>query len=246
MTSHETLPPQCRLPSLSSILLEVRAPFEFASLGLFISSLRGAPKGNGRPVFLVPGYMADDHSMRPLGTYLNYLGYDVYYAEIGRNRGNLNEHMLRIGGRLETVSSSLKSEALTLIGWSLGGVLVREAARLLPSVVREVITLGTPIIGGPKFTTIGKYYAKRRELDLQEFELHVHRRNSIGLTQPITSIYSKTDGVVGWQASLDIYNQHAKNIEVNSSHLGLGVHPQVWKIIANTLSDRDYTHTTSK
>ncbi|MFT4994335.1 MAG: hypothetical protein ACI965_001360 [Paraglaciecola sp.] len=236
MPNNETLPPQCTLPSLSSILLEARAPFEFASLGLSLPSLRGAPKGDGRPVLLVPGYLANDYSMGPLGRYLKYLGYDVHYAEIGRNMGNINEQMLRLGERLEAVSGSLKNEALTLIGWSLGGVLVREAARLLPFAVREVITMGTPIIGGPKFTTVGKIYARRRALDLDEFELHVHRRNSIGLKQPITSIYSKTDGVVGWQASVDIYNKQAKNIEVNSSHLGLGVHPQVWKIIANTLT----------
>ena len=239
MSNTETPSPQCKLPSLSSILLEVRAPFEFASLGLAQYSLRKAPRGDGRPVLLVPGYMADDLSMRPLGRYLNYLGYDVYYAEIGRNTGNVNKDTLRLGQRIETLSADLDNKAFTLIGWSLGGVLVREAARLFPSVVAEVITLGSPIIGGPKFTSIGKFYAKLKDLDLHELEQSVHERNEIGLTQAITSIYSKTDGVVGWQASVDIYNKQAKNIEVNSSHLGLGVHPQVWKIIANTMSNKN-------
>jgi hypothetical protein len=92
-------------------------------------------------------------------------------------------------------------------------------------------------VGGPKFTTVGKRYAKGNNIDLEEFELDVHQRNSIGLTQPVTSIYSKSDGVVGWQASVDIYNQHAINIEVNGSHMGLGVNPKVWLTIAEVLGN---------
>ncbi|MDB4327468.1 hypothetical protein OAA14_02860 [bacterium] len=230
-----TKPPQFSKPSLFDILREVRAPFEFASVALHVHALRQAPRGNGRAVLLVPGYLADDHSMRPLGAYLKYLNYDVYYTELGRNMGKVNADMMRLGDRVESVSQSVGGEKVTLIGWSLGGVLTREVARLFPDVVQEVLTLGTPIVGGPKFTSVGKRYAKRNNIDLDEFELDVHQRNSIGLTQPVTSIYSKSDGVVAWQASVDIYNHQATNIEVNGSHMGLGVNPKVWLTIADVL-----------
>ena len=230
-----TKPPQFSKPSLFDMLREVRAPFEFASVALHFHALRQAPRGNGRAVLLVPGYLADDHSMRPLGAYLKYLNYDVYYTELGRNMGKINTDMMRLGDRVESVSQSVGGEKVTLIGWSLGGVLTREVARLFPDVVQEVLTLGTPIVGGPKFTSVGKRYAKRNNIDLDEFELDVHQRNSIGLTQPVTSIYSKSDGVVAWQASVDIYNHQATNIEVNGSHMGLGVNPKVWLTIADVL-----------
>tara|TARA_R110000751_G_scaffold307911_2_gene435212 strand:- start:21995 stop:22708 length:714 start_codon:yes stop_codon:yes gene_type:complete len=230
-----SLPPQLLKPSLFDIFREVRAPFEFASLALHAGALKKAPKGNGQPVMLVPGYLADDYSMRPLGTYLRYLGYKVYYTEMGRNMGKVNTDMMRLGDRVESLSQDLGGVKVTLIGWSLGGVLTREVARLFPDVVNEVITLGTPIIGGPKFTSVGKRYAKLNDIDLDQFELEVHQRNAIGLTQPVTSIYSKSDGVVGWQASVDIYNQHAINLEVTGSHMGLGVNPKVWLLIANVL-----------
>ena len=230
-----TKPPQFSKPSLFDMLREVRAPFEFASVALHFHALRQAPRGNGRAVLLVPGYLADDHSMRPLGAYLKYLNYDVYYTELGRNMGKVNADMMRLGDRVESVSQSVGGEKVTLIGWSLGGVLTREVARLFPDVVQEVLTLGTPIVGGPKFTSVGKRYAKRNNIDLDEFELDVHQRNSIGLTQPVTSIYSKSDGVVAWQASVDIYNHQATNIEVNGSHMGLGVNPKVWLTIADVL-----------
>ncbi|MBT8066592.1 MAG: hypothetical protein KJO09_05085, partial [Gammaproteobacteria bacterium] len=69
------------------------------------------------------------------------------------------------------------------------------------------------------------------------FEMEVHQRNSIGIKQPVTSIYSKTDGVVSWRASVDSYNPQARNIEVNSSHFGLGANGKVWRLIANLLSE---------
>ena len=237
MNTVNTSPPQCEKPSLLSILLEARAPFEFASLGLYIRSLSKSPKGDGRPVLLVPGYLANDISMKPLGAFLRHLGYRVYFPEMGRNMGNVNFDILRLGERAENIHTELGDSKVTLIGWSLGGVITREAARLFPSFIREVITLGTPIIGGPKFTSIGKQYVKANSIDMDAFELDVHRRNSIGFAQAITSIYSKSDGVVGWQASIDTYNKQANNIEVSSSHLGLGVNPEVWKIIAKTLHD---------
>jgi predicted esterase YcpF (UPF0227 family) len=230
-----SLPPQFPKPTLLDILREVRAPFEFASLAFHAHALSNAPKGNAHAVMLVPGYLADDYSMRPLGAYLKYLGYDVYYTELGRNMGKVNTDMMRLGKRVESVSQGLDGKKVTLIGWSLGGVLTREVARLFPDIVQQVLTLGTPIVGGPKFTSVGKRYAKLNNIDLEAFELDVHQRNSIGLTQPVTSIYSKSDGVVGWQASVDIYNQHAVNIEVNGSHMGLGVNPKVWLTIAGIL-----------
>ena len=228
-------PPQFSKPTLFHILGEIRAPFEFASIALNFLALSKAPKGNGQPVMLVPGYMADDYSMRPLGAYLRYLGYNVHYTQMGRNMGKVNTDMIHLGNRVTSVSQHLDGEKLTLIGWSLGGVLTREVARLFPNVVQEVLTLGAPIVGGPKFTSVGKSYTRSNNIDLETFELDVHRRNSIGLTQPVTSIYSKSDGVVGWQASVDIYNQHATNIEVTGSHLGLGVNPEVWLAIADVL-----------
>jgi len=232
-----SLPPQLSKPTLFDIIREVRAPFEFASIALNVSALSKASKGDGRAVMLVPGYLADDFSMRPLGTYLQYLGYFVYYPEMGRNMGKVNTDMMRLGNRVESISQKLDGKKLTLIGWSLGGVLTREVARLFPNVVEEVLTLGTPIVGGPKFTSVGKRYAKRNNIDLEKFELDVHQRNSIGLTQPVTSIYSKSDGVVGWQASIDTYNPLANNVEVTGSHMGLGVNPEVWLTIADVLGE---------
>ena len=224
-------------PSRLATLMELRAPLDWASLLYRAPQLAAAPKGDGRPVMLIPGYGTDERSMRPLGHYLEYLGYDVYDWAQGRNRGDVENDIQRVGQRTREIHDALGNAPVTLIGWSLGGVSAREAARLFEPYVREVITMGTPIVGGPKYTTVGRRFAEMANLDLDEFEKEVHARNSIGIKQPVTSIYSKSDGVVAWQASIDTYNKQARNIEVNSSHFGLGANGKVWYLIADLLAD---------
>jgi pimeloyl-ACP methyl ester carboxylesterase len=186
---------------------------------------------------LLPGFATSESSMRPLGRYLAYLGYDVYDWGLGRNRGHVNRYTQQTGERSREIHDELGGVPLTLIGWSLGGVIARETARLFPAYVREVITLGTPVIGGPKYTSAAAHFAKRNNIDLDEFEKEVHARNSAGIRQPVTSIYSKRDGIVGWRASVDVYNVHARNIEVSSSHFGIGANGRVWCLIAELLAD---------
>ena len=47
------------------------------------------------------------------------------------------------------------------------------------------------------------------------------------LLVPATSIYSRTDGVAPWQTCIDEVREHAENIEVHGSHIGMGVNPAV-------------------
>ena len=223
-------------PSRLATWLEIRAPLDWASLLFRAPHLARAPRGDGRPVLLVPGYRTDESSMRPLGRYLGFLGYDVYDWGLGRNNGQVDTYMHRVGERATEILGATGGRSVTVIGWSLGGVIAREAARLYPDAVREVITMGTPIVGGPKYTAVAGQFAKIAGIDLDEFEREVHERNSIGIQQPITAIYSRSDGVVGWRACVDTYNKHARNIEVNSSHFGIGANSRVWQLIADVLA----------
>lgn len=223
-----------RPPKASLKFLEARALLEFGSLLPSAPSLLAQPRGDGRPVVLMPGFLADDRSTWPLRGFLNYLGYDARGWGLGRNGGGPEEYAERFLSGLD--DSAQGENRLTLIGWSLGGVVARIVAMERPDAVREVITLGTPVEGGPKYTTAGAYYARKQGLDLDEFEQHVHEQNQRGLEVPLTVVYSRTDAVVGWRAAIDRYNPHAEQIEVPGSHIGLGFSPRVWRIIAGTLS----------
>ena len=227
-----------RPPKPSLKFLEARALLEAGSLIPNAPSLLTQPRGDGRPVVLMPGFLADDRSMWPLRGFLRYLGYDARGWGLGLNGGGPQECAERF---LNGLDDSVQGEhRLTLIGWSLGGVVARIVAMERPEAVREVITLGTPVEGGPKYTTAGAYYARKRGLDLDEFEKHVHEQNQRGLQVPLTVVYSRSDAVVAWRAAVDRYNPQAKHIEVPGSHIGLGFSPRVWRIIARTLAQQPH------
>ncbi|MCR9277937.1 MAG: alpha/beta fold hydrolase [Pseudomonadaceae bacterium] len=226
--------PQPAPPSRANLFLEARVPLEFGALMLSAPGLLRLPKGDGRAIILLPGYMASPSSMWPLAQFLRHLNYTPLDWGLGTNRGKVDADVQRLSERLPMISA--QHGPVTLIGWSLGGVISRETARLNPEMIAEVITMGTPVIGGPKYTTVGEVFARSEGLDLDEFEKEVHARNLLGLRQPLTCIYSRSDGVVSWEAARDIYNDHARNIEVVSSHVGLGFNPSVWRIIGKTLA----------
>jgi hypothetical protein len=114
-------------------------------------------------------------------------------------------------------------------------VVAREAARARPDVVERVITFGTPL-WGPRHTNTSMARSDR----LDEYERRVLARNSQPILRPVTAIYSRNDGVVHWQASVDP-DPNTVNIEVSSSHLGLGIDPDVWCIVASTLGGAERT-----
>lgn len=223
-------------PSKLNTLKELRAPFEWLYTTVNRKSLKQLPHGDQRTVILVPGYGASEWSMRPLKKFLQSINYRVFDWGHGRNRGHVAHDTDLLSTTVETIRNNHQQQPVTLIGWSLGGVLAREVARLTPESVSEVITMGTPLVGGPKYTLVANKYAKSMAMDLDQYEAEIHAINTQGIQQPLTVIYSKSDGVVGWRAAVDHYNKQAKNIAVNGSHLGMGVNLSVWKIIAETLA----------
>jgi hypothetical protein len=223
-------------PAVLLGLLEARAPLEGLGLLAAWPWLASMPRGDGRPLMLAPGNGASDASMYPLFRYLAWLGYDAHHWGLGRNRGKVVQYVRALTERVRDLQSKAGGAQVTLIGWSLGGVIVREVARDHPDLVREVITLGTPVVGGPKYTRVGALFAKRESIDLDRLEREIHERNLRPIACPLTCIYSKTDGVVAWRATLDDYNPHARNVRVRGSHLGLAYNPLVWRVIARTLA----------
>ena len=65
------------------------------------------------------------------------------------------------------------------------------------------------------------------------------RRFALGaqpLPVPSSALYSKTDGITAWQNCVAIPDHRTENIEVHSSHLGMVVNPEVYRIVADRLA----------
>ena len=223
-------------PSLWLLAMEFRAFWELGAVLPAWPTLRRAPKGDGHPVIVFPGLSASDSSTVPLRSYLGTLNYNVSGWHQGFNFGAR-------AGVLDTVSRQVKEtfeatgKPVSLIGWSLGGVYAREIAKMMPHRVRSVITLGTPFSGSPKSTHAWRIYelTSGRKIDHESTQYDLPGAPPV----PTTSFFSRTDGVVAWQASIQKpcqVNPHTENIEVLASHVGLGVNPSAWWAVADRLA----------
>ncbi len=220
-------------PNPTGLFGEARGLLEFPNLLVRFPELARQPRGRGERVMVLPGYGASDASTAVLRAYVSYLGYDPVGWGLGRNNGKVPDLLPLVVERIEELVREA-GRPIDLIGWSLGGYLAREAARERPLAVQQVVTLGTPVVGGPKYTAIARSY-RRRGIDLDEIEAEVASRNSQPLETPITAVYSRTDSVVAWQACIDHHSPNVHHFEVETTHLGLGFSPQVFQIIAERL-----------
>ena len=197
-------------------------------------ALADQPRGSGERVLVLPGYGAGDASTGVLRSYLRYLGYRARGWGLGRNRGNVEELIPQVIERLEELVER-DGEPVSLVGWSLGGVLAREAARERPDCARRVVTMGSPVVGGPKYTAAAPAF-RRRGLDLDAVEAEINARNEVAIEVPVTAIYSRNDAVVAWEACIDRGATDVEHVEVEATHVGLGFSPDVFEIVAQRLA----------
>jgi hypothetical protein len=222
-------------PPLSGLIREARGFLELPRLMLRFHDLARQPRGHGEPVIVLPGYRAGDGSTLILKIYLRLLGYQVRGWGLGRNSGDVPDLFPRVLKRISSFAHRTHQQ-VRLIGWSLGGYLAREAARERPDLIHRVITLGTPVIGGPRYTVVARRFHRRR-VDMATIEAEIELRNKISLCTPVTAIYSRADAVVAWEACIDQNGTAVEHVEVRTTHVGLGFSPEVYKIIAQRLAD---------
>jgi hypothetical protein len=221
-------------PPLGHLAWEALSGVELGRLLMRSPALLTAPRGNA-PVAVLPGYGADDASTLPLRTYLRRLGHEVQGWSLGRNRGDVARLLPRVTEGVRALAER-HDRPVHLIGQSLGGLLARELARDEPQRIAQVITLGTPVVGGPSHTRLGFRYSPRQQAGIAAA---IDKRNKIPITVPLTAVYSRRDGIVAWEACIDEHNSQVKHVEVSSSHLGMGLDPAVWLLAAKLLSAGD-------
>ncbi len=213
---------------------QLRALGDFANFRARRRVLRDVPRGDGHPVLVLPGFLAPEFSTAPLRRFLRDLCYDARGSHLGVNLGPSARVNETIQARLAHLYERHERK-VSLVGWSLGGIYARELARAQPERVRMVITMGSP------FADVSATHAARliplrpdgRPLH-QAHELRAALRRPLSV--PTTSIYSRTDGIVHWQGCLLDENSEQENIEVHCSHTGMGVHPEVFRVVADRLA----------
>jgi pimeloyl-ACP methyl ester carboxylesterase len=229
-------------PSLFLALTELpRALLELGSIPLASPLLATAPRGDGHPVLVLPGFVTTDRSTKLLRRFLDGLGYHTHAWRLGRNLGPkaIGDEGERLIARLDEIHAAT-GQKVSLVGWSLGGMMARQLSRRRPDLVRQVITLGSPIVGNPRATNAWRAYKTLtgHNIDAEDAQAQL-RESELPPPVPSTAIFTKEDGVVAWQNCIEPADALTDNIQVHGSHCGLGVNPVVMAAIADRLVQKE-------
>jgi pimeloyl-ACP methyl ester carboxylesterase len=223
-------------------------------LGLELGSLlrhplfREPPKAPApRPVMLIPGFLTGDAQLATLGSWLRRCGHSTHRSGIRLNVDCAAAATDRLERRLEEFVRA-EGERATLVGQSRGGLFARALAVRRPDLVHSLVTLGSPhrnpFAVHPLVWTQGALIAALGALGVPGLATHRCRSGAccrdfmdeLGTPMPagveFVSVYSKSDGIVAWQACED---SSAANVRVRSTHCGMAVNPQVYELLAREL-----------
>ena len=200
---------------------------------------RGVPRGDGRSVLLVPGFLSGDWSLRLMHGWLQRIGYRSYLSGIYVNAFH-SEHML--AGLRHRMAEILKDDdaPITLVGHSRGGLLAKVLSQRRPKDVEQVITLGSPL---DDVTDLNLMTRAAVGMATTANEIAFGRRlraegrfaHDLGLEPvvPTTSIYSRSDEVVNFRSCI---RPDIPAISVWGSHNGLVVNPEVYRLLGRLLA----------
>jgi pimeloyl-ACP methyl ester carboxylesterase len=236
-----TMDKQARYERPSAYLLALEAPVAVLNMAALAPAwvlLERAPQGDGHPVLVLPGLGASDASTRILRRYLRGLNYHVHAWGLGRNLGPTTATIAGMRARLAELTER-HGRPVSLVGWSLGGIYGREIARAAPQLVRQVIALGSPFRlrdrrasnAGVVFDWLRRGHEPARLVDPRPPE-----EDRGPLPVPATAVFTRHDGIVPWQACLELPSAIGESVEVLGSHTGLGHNPAAMWVIADRLA----------
>ena len=185
-------------------------------------------------MIVLPGLGASDRATTAIRTYLGFLGHQAHGWKRGRNVRPTGADLLAVAAQIRALHAEAGAP-VSLVGWSRGGIIAREAARMAPEAVRMVITLGSPF-AAPAATNVAAVW---RRLTGEPFPAPAPeqlRALAAPLPVPSTSIYSRSDGVVAWRACRQAEGPRSENVEVRGAHLGLVFNPAALWVIADRLA----------
>jgi triacylglycerol lipase len=206
------------------------------------------PRGDGRSVVLLPGFLAGDRTMSILSGWLRRLEYLPAMCGFVANVDCSDRALERVERRVDELHRR-DGRRVAVIGHSRGGHFARAVAARAPDRVSHAISLGADLRGlvGVSVPTLAAVAAVRRGLKLTgrmraercfTSECTCAFAHDYGRRFPsdrvrLTSIYSKQDGVVRWEGTVV---PEADCIEVAGSHVGLACNRKAYRAIADALA----------
>jgi pimeloyl-ACP methyl ester carboxylesterase len=226
---------------------ELRYGFEAARLLADRDFRSPTRQVRGPAVLLVPGFMAGDQSLSMLAGWLRRRGSRTAGAGMVLNTGCAERAVGGIEVRLRRLAEGADGRVV-VIGQSRGGELARVAALRNPDLVSTLVMLGSPVLDplsvGPAVLGAVRTVARLGDLGMpgmlssecKDGPCCAAFREDLQAPLPpgihAVAIYSRSDGIVSWEACLD---PSAEHVEVDSSHTGMSVNREVYGVLAGIL-----------
>ena len=193
------------------------------------------PRGDGHPVLVVPGLFSSDGLIRGFREALTILGYQAEGWGAGINFGPTPSAWDSTGERLSEIAAG-SGQRVSLIGHSLGGVLVRALACEHPELVRQVITVCSPF----RLPTASRWRLAYRAFSRWHLDdATVAARLCAPPPVPTTAIYAPRDGIIAWTSCIDDPAPGRENIAIDGAHSTMLAQPATIRIVAERLARPD-------
>ena len=191
-------------------------------------------RGDGRPVIVYPGFLANDLSTLRLRRSLTAANYEAFGWGLGSNWGARAAMLDKLVQRLEAAVAQGNGCKASLIGWSLGGVYAREVAKLRPDLVDRVVTLGSPFSGDLRANNGWWLYEfiNDHPVDVPPLEIDA----PVNPPVPTFAVWSPIDGVVAPASARGLPGESDRQIELRVRHLALARAPEAIVLIGDLLS----------
>ena len=190
-------------------------------------------RGDGRPVIVYPGFLANDLSTLRLRRSLTAANYEAFGWGLGSNWGARATLFDKLIQRLEAAVAQGNGQKASLIGWSLGGIYAREVAKLRPDLVDRVITLGSPFSGDPRANNGWWLYEFINDHPVDAPPLIIDA--PIKPPVPTYAVWSPIDGVVAPAAARGLPGESDRQVEIVVRHLALARAPEAIDLIGDLL-----------
>jgi hypothetical protein len=197
-------------------------------------TLRELARGDGHAVLVLPASLRSDAQTAQLRAFMAGLGYAAYGWNLGVDLGPTARSVRETAQRLAELSA--RHGAVSLVGFSMGGLFARLLAARYPARARQVITVCSPIREPARsvWIPLDPFLAFWPGIDLRALSVEIEAPPRV----PSTCIYSRDDGIVRWRSCLDPTGPPEDNIEVRGCHVTMPHNPEVVRILAARLARR--------
>ena len=220
------------IPPLRHYLGEARIIADWARGRRVEAELAKRYRGDGRPVIVLPGLFTSDARTKMLRRVLTNADYRTYGWGLGYNMPIRADIFERFGAQVDDVQQR-EGAAVTLIGWSLGGLIARGYAAHAPKHIAGVITLGSPFSGNPRSNRAWKIYEMVADHKVDAPPITFDR--SAKPPVPTAAIWSARDGIITVESARGQPSERDQAVEIRCGHFAMSCAPDALEAVLKLL-----------